>query len=105
MSASNILNKGVEITGKIEFANDLQIDGKVDGEIKSQSGTLVVDKNADIKGNIIAGAAIIHGKVDGSIKAEKCQLKGESEVKGDVVYKTLGMEEGASLSGRTERIA
>ena len=48
----NILAEGIEITGTIKFRNDMIIDGKVEGEIQSDEGSLTIGENARIKGDI-----------------------------------------------------
>ncbi len=99
---TNFLAAGIEINGTIRFSNDMQIDGKIEGEITSEHGSVTIGESAEIKGNITAGNICIYGSVEGEIKAQKCQLKHQSRLKGDIKTKTLSMEEGAQLSGRTE---
>lgn len=102
--ATNVLENGVEIEGVIEFQSDMDLDCKVNGEIKSGSGNLVLNKNSDIKGDIKAGEVVIHGKVNGSVEAQTCKLQGSANVEGDLVYKTLGMEPGAKMIGSTKML-
>ena len=43
MSATkNVLAEGIEIIGTIKFQNDMIIDGKVDGEIQSEKGSVTI---------------------------------------------------------------
>jgi len=42
------------------------------------------------------------GKVEGSIHSERCELKANSELKGDITTKSLKMEEGALLDGKMQ---
>lgn len=101
-SVTNFLAAGIEITGTIRFTNDMHIDGKIDGEITSDRGTVTIGESAEIKGDITAGDVRIYGNVDGQINAQRCELKRQSRLRGDIHTKTLSMEEGAQLSGRTE---
>ena len=78
------------------------IDGKVDGEITSDKGKVTIGENAHIIGNVRAGEVKLFGKVEGTITSERCELKPNSKLDGDIKTKMLSMEEGASLSGRTE---
>ncbi len=101
-NATNVLANGIEITGSIKFTNDMIIDGKIDGEIKSDGGHVTIGENAKIKGDIIAGEVKLFGNVEGTITSTRCVLKPNSKLDGDIKTKMLSMEEGASLSGRTE---
>jgi len=100
--AINVLENGVEIEGTITFSGDLMIDCKVTGEIKSEKGNLTVNPNSDIKGDVKAGEVTIHGKVEGSVTADVCKLESNADIKGDISYKTLGVEPGAKLEGSTK---
>ncbi len=99
---TNFLASGIEIKGTIRFQNDMNIDGKIEGEIISDSGRVTIGEMADIKGDITAGDVRIYGKVEGKIKSERCELKKQAVLHGDVSTRTLSMEEGAQLRGRTE---
>ena len=101
-NATNVLASGIEIVGTIKFSNDMIIDGKIEGEIKSDGGHVTIGENATIKGDIIAGEVKLFGKVEGTITSERCELKTKSRLDGDIKTKMLSMEEGACLSGRTE---
>lgn len=101
-NATNVLASGIEITGSIKFSNDMIIDGKIDGEITSDGGHVTIGENAKIKGNIVAGEVKLFGNVEGKITSDRCELKTNSRLNGDIKTKNLSMDEGASLSGRTE---
>jgi cytoskeletal protein CcmA (bactofilin family) len=93
--------QGIEINGSIRFTNDMIIDGKIEGEITSEKGKVTIAENATIKGDVKAGEVKLYGKVEGTIKSDRCELKGKSHLKGDITTKTLSMEEGATLAGST----
>ncbi len=99
---TNVLAQGIEIIGTIKFSNPMIIDGKVEGEIVSEKGTVTIGENARIKGDVRAGEVKMFGKVEGSIHSERCELKANSELKGDITTKSLKMEEGALLDGKMQ---
>ena len=101
-NATNVLASGIEITGSIKFSNDMIIDGKVSGEITSEQGQVTIAENAQIDGDIKAGEVKLYGKVTGTITSERCELKSNSMLEGDIKTKKFSVEEGATLSGRTE---
>lgn len=101
-NATNVLANGIEIIGSIKFSNDMIIDGNVEGEIKSEGGHVTIGENAMIKGDIQAGEVKLFGKVEGKITSNRCELKANSKLNGDIKTKMLSMDEGASLSGSTD---
>ena len=101
-NATNVLAQGIEIKGSIKFSNDMIIDGKIDGEIHSDKGKVTIGENANVTGDIKAGEVRLYGKVTGTITSERCELKEKSRLDGDIKTKTVAMEEGAILTGRTE---
>ncbi len=97
--SKNILSNDVEITGTLKFSNDLIIDGKIDGEVSSD-GDLTIGENASIKGDIITRSVTVFGKVNGNITvAERCELKQNAELIGDIEAGKLAIEEGATFMG------
>ncbi len=99
---TNFLASGIEIKGTIRFQSDMHIDGKIEGEIISDNGLVTIGELADIKGDITAGDVRIYGHVEGKVQSERCSLKKQAVLIGDVTTRTLSMEEGAQLRGRTE---
>jgi len=98
-SSRNILSSDVEIKGKLRFANELVIDGRIEGEVNSE-GDLTVGENAHIQGNINTRSVVVYGKVHGNITvSDRCELKQNAELHGDVSAGKLAIEEGASFMG------
>lgn len=101
-TSKNVLSNDVEIKGSIKFSHDLIIDGKIEGEVSSD-GALTVGENALIKGEIKTRAVTLFGKVEGNITVqERCELKSNAVLVGDVAAGTLAIEEGATFLGRSQ---
>ena len=97
----NVLSSDVEIKGTVKFANDLVVDGKIEGEITSE-GCLTVGENARIKAEIKTGTIIVYGKVHGNLTAtDRVEIKSTAEVVGDIKAKTLSIEAGAIFVGKS----
>jgi len=97
----NVLSSDVEIKGTVKFANDLVVDGKIEGEITSE-GSLTVGENARIKAEIKTGTIIVYGKVHGNLTAtDRVEIKSTAEVVGDIKAKTLSIEAGAIFVGKS----
>lgn len=98
-TSKNILSSDVEIKGTLKFANDLIIDGRIEGEIMSD-GDLTVGENANLKADIRTRSVTVFGKVHGNIfVSERCELKQNAELHGDVTAGKLAIEEGATFMG------
>ena len=90
-----------KITGTIKFDGPMRIDGKVDGEIITDNGELVVGETCTAKATISTKSAIIEGRVEGKITAsDKVVLKQKAHLIGDLQAKTLVVEEGVVFVGR-----
>jgi cytoskeletal protein CcmA (bactofilin family) len=97
----NILSSDVEIKGSLKFSNDLIIDGKIEGEVTSD-GALTVGENAFIVGEIRTRSVVLYGRVQGNISVtERCELKSNAVLEGDITAGTLSIEEGATFMGKS----
>ena len=97
--SKNILSNDVEIIGNLQFSHDLIIDGRIEGEVNSD-GNLTVGENATIKGEIKTKSVTVFGKIEGNITvSERCELKSQAELIGDIRAGTLSIEEGATFMG------
>jgi cytoskeletal protein CcmA (bactofilin family) len=62
--------------------------------------TLVLSDQAIVEGKIEVSHAVINGTVVGAIKAnEYVELQAKARIVGDVVYKTMEIQLGASIDG------
>jgi cytoskeletal protein CcmA (bactofilin family) len=101
-SSKNVLNADVEIKGTLKFAGELTFEGKLEGDIQTD-GTLHLGDSAIITGNISAQSVVVRGKVNGNITAkEKIDIKGKTELFGDIRASKLAVEEGVTFVGKTE---
>jgi len=102
-SPKNTLANDVEIKGSIKFQQDLSVDGKVEGEISSPNGMLVVGQNAEVRGEIKTKSVTVYGRVHGNITVdERCELKANAQLHGDLKSARLVIEEGATFVGKSE---
>ena len=102
-SAKNVLANDVDIKGTIKFENELIFDGKIDGEIVSDAGSLTIGKNASVNGEVKTKSVVVHGSVTGNIVvSERCELKASSQLTGDLKAMRIVIEEGATFIGKSE---
>jgi len=98
----SIISADLRVVGDLHCAGDIQVEGKVEGDIKSKSVT--VGESAQVKGGIHADSVRVSGAVKGQIEANSVTLAKTAKVKGDVVHKTLSIEAGAQLEGNCRRL-
>ncbi len=102
-SSKNVLAGDVDIKGSIKFENELIFDGKIEGEILSDGGSLTLGKNAEVHGEVKTKSVVVHGAVTGNISVtERCELKASSQLNGDLKATRIVIEEGATFIGKSE---
>ena len=87
------------ILGSIACEGGVAVYGKVYGDVTSE-GPVRVARGGEVHGNIQANDTQIGGIVDGNVRVENRAILGaESELKGDLIYRSLVIEEGAQFQG------
>ena len=100
-SHPSLISSDVHIVGDLKSSGEIQIDGVVDGDIRSQ--ILEVGKSATINGEIVADKVRVNGTINGRIKARSVELFSSAHVVGDVMHEDLSIETGAFLEGHCKR--
>jgi cytoskeletal protein CcmA (bactofilin family) len=94
------IGRGIEVNGDIFFADRLQVDGKTQGKLTSDSGTLIIGESGQIEAQIDVGVCVVHGAVKGNLIARsKLEIRKSGRVQGDVITPVLLVEEGAAFNG------
>jgi len=96
-AAPSILSADTVVTGTLVSAGDMQVDGRVDGDVHSVS--LVIGDKAEIHGEVIAEDVTVRGRVIGRIRARKVLLCATSHVEGDILHEAFAVESGAFFEG------
>jgi cytoskeletal protein CcmA (bactofilin family) len=98
------IGQSVSIRGNVISAEDLAIDGRVDGTIDVGGGhRLTIGAGAAIVGDVAAGILSISGAVTGKVTAtERLVIWETGSVDGDVAAPRLAVREGAVLHGRID---
>jgi cytoskeletal protein CcmA (bactofilin family) len=99
-TASGLIGKGVEVTGDILFTDGLRVEGRVNGSLVSEKGTLVVEESARVEARVDVGVCLISGTLEGNVKAKsRVEIRRTSRVRGDIITPVLLVEEGSVLNG------
>src|SRR5882724_9959517 len=96
-SAPSIISADLIVTGTLTSTGDIQIDGRVEGDVHSAG--LVIGDKAYINGEILAEEVTIRGRVEGSIRARKVLLCSTSHVEGNILHEAFAVETGAFFEG------
>ncbi len=98
-SLNAFLGKGSNFEGKLTFEGKVKIDGNFHGEIFS-TDTLVIGEGADVQAEVEVGTAIVHGKMNGNIRATECiELRAPGEMHGNIEAPQLEVERGVLFQG------
>jgi len=96
-SVPSIISTDLTVIGTLNASGDIQIDGKVEGDINTQSVT--VGEKAVVNGEIRAEECTVRGHVIGQIRARKVHLCTTAHVEGDIMHHALAVETGAFFEG------
>jgi cytoskeletal protein CcmA (bactofilin family) len=94
------IDQGSEFSGKLSFKDTVRIDGRFEGEIKSEN-TLIVGETGKVAAQIRSGNVVVSGEVKGDIIASaRVTLHRTARVYGNIQTVQLCVEEGAELNGQ-----
>jgi len=88
----------ITITGNIEAAGDLHIEGHVVGDVRCE--TLILGEFSKISGSIQADRIRVAGTVEGRIETRDLAVEATGLVTGEITYGRLRVANGASVEGR-----
>ncbi|OSQ37910.1 bactofilin family protein [Thalassospira mesophila] len=98
----SVINSDLRICGDLVSESDVQVDGFVDGDIRTRN--LTIGQGGEVRGEIIADRVRVCGKVTGQIRAKDVSLADSAKMIGDILHETLAIEPGAHLEGHCRRI-
>jgi cytoskeletal protein CcmA (bactofilin family) len=99
------IGHGVVIEGRITSAQDLRIDGKVEGTIEVGDHGVVIGQSAEITADLVAKSILISGSVVGDVTAaQRVELKAGASVEGDITAPRLVIADGAIVNGTIDTI-
>jgi cytoskeletal protein CcmA (bactofilin family) len=96
-SVPSIISSDVTIKGNITTSGEIQLDGTVEGDVKSNSAT--IGENGTVKGKVNADDVVVKGTVHGSITGRNIRVEKSAKITGDLCHQTLSIEAGAFIEG------
>lgn len=105
---SSLLAEDTCIRGDIVFDGGLRIDGRVEGNVLGKPegrGLLVLSDKGSVVGTVNVHDAVINGQVEGDLEVEHfLELQAGARVTGNITYRTLKLECGATVDGKLLRV-
>jgi cytoskeletal protein CcmA (bactofilin family) len=98
----SIIAEGTVIMGGIKTVGDIQIDGRVEGDLHAASVTL--GHAAELIGDLFAEHATVRGHVQGNVFASHASLATGAHVNGNLLCRTFEVETGARLEGNCRHV-
>lgn len=99
--APSIISEDMRLTGSIISQGEVQLDGRIDGDIKATH--LIIGTTGVVEGIVEATSVIVKGKIIGSLNASEVNIKNNAHVHGDIFHDTLSIEAGAIIEGNLKQ--
>ena len=99
-----VLGKTSNLQGTLKGSGVARMDGVFEGNVDVE-GDLFVGTNANLIAEIKVQNITVSGKITGNIVAQnKVELLSTAKVIGDIVSKSIVIEEGARFTGRSQSL-
>ena len=100
-----VIGKDITIEGNIRGREHMIIDGSVTGNIEMETHNFALGSAGRVEGEIHARNISISGRMKGNIKTPgKIEITREADFQGDIVAKSIAVENGAFFKGSVELI-
>jgi cytoskeletal protein CcmA (bactofilin family) len=94
----SIIGGGITVTGNIEASVDLDLQGKVHGDVKC--ATLILGEGAEIKGSVHAERVRASGLIEGAVETGDLAVEATARLNGDVTYSRIKIANGGIVDGK-----
>jgi cytoskeletal protein CcmA (bactofilin family) len=103
--AASRLAASVSVRGEISAAEDLYVDGEIQGTIRVPDAMVTVGPKGRVAADIEARSIEVQGRVDGNLRAkERVALERTAVVTGEIVAPRVAVAEGADFRGQIETL-
>ncbi len=97
-----LLGRGARFEGKLTFEGTIRLDARFIGSIVTND-VLVVGESARIDADVTCGTIVVHGEVNGNIKAKAAvEIHHTGKVRGDLETPSLVVDRGALFHGASK---
>ena len=100
VTIQSYVGSNTKIKGSFECPDDFLIEGSMEGNLRS-NGTIVVGKDAVVRGDVVAREVAISGNLTGTIRcSERLEIFNSARIVGTVQAPIIKIEPGARLNAR-----
>jgi cytoskeletal protein CcmA (bactofilin family) len=96
-----VISATLSVIGSLEGATDLQVDGKVEGDISGQA--VRIGSGAVVKGTVTGEIVELAGTIEGKIDARSAVLAKTANMSGDIIHESLQIDQGALFNGNSRQ--
>jgi cytoskeletal protein CcmA (bactofilin family) len=97
------IGKTISIKGEMRAAEDITVDGRIDGHLHCEGFAVVLKATAEFTGDIIARDITVFGHTSGQLVAtDVVDIRPDAVVKSQVISAQFILNEGAQFQGRVE---
>jgi cytoskeletal protein CcmA (bactofilin family) len=95
-----VIGPSLDLTGELSGAEDLLVEGKVQGKIRLAQNAVMVGAKGRVSADVQARMIEIEGEVDGHLSADELiVLRKSARVRGDLASPRVVIEDGAKFKG------
>ena len=96
-----MLGRSLVVRGELHSAEDMTVEGRIDGPISCEGNSVVIAPTAEVTGNVIARDITVYGRMAGQLVAsEVVDIRAAANVTGQVIAPRFILEEAAWFNGR-----
>lgn len=97
----NSIGKSISVKGELRASEDITVEGRIEGPISCENGSVVLAPSAQVTGNIIARDITVFGCIDGQLIAtEVVDVRPDATVTGQIIAKRFILDADALFNGR-----
>ncbi|REJ86281.1 MAG: polymer-forming cytoskeletal protein [Acidobacteria bacterium] len=101
--ANSILGSTITIQGELVGQEDIQISGRVEGEIRFAGNTVTISRSAQIDAGIQARRIEVEGTVNGNLEgSDEVVIRKTGRVEGNLKAPRVTLEDGATFRGSVD---
>lgn len=99
----SVIGRTVFVKGEVEAAEDMLVEGRLEGSIKHTASQLIVGVSGVVNADIDAKNLVIEGTVEGNIVgSESVVIRDSADVRGNVYTARISIADGAQFSGTVD---
>jgi cytoskeletal protein CcmA (bactofilin family) len=100
---STHIGQTIFVKGQLSASEDIQIAGRVEGDIQLNEHVLTVQPTAKLTAGVLAKSVVVQGDILGDIVAGlNITLQNTASVNGRISAPSIAISDGANFNGRVE---